>query len=109
MSEDIKEPTDTNIAAAMSKVMETTPLTVSRTVDDDEGTAGTQVLIRATDAEKRRWKEAAEKNGVTLSQFIRECLNQQATNTLDCTHPINHRRYYPWAEFCLSCGLRLRG
>ena len=109
MSENIEEPTETNIAAAMSKVMETTSMTVSRIVDEEEGTAGTQVLIRATDAEKKRWKLAAEKNGVTLSQFIRECLNQNATNTLDCAHPLNQRRYYPWAEFCLACGLRLRG
>ncbi|NBO56899.1 MAG: hypothetical protein EBU84_20410, partial [Actinobacteria bacterium] len=62
-----------------------------------------------TDKERERWKAAAEKLGIPLSQFIRDLLNGKATELLDCSHPVNMRRYYPWAEFCLKCDTRLRG
>lgn len=98
-----------NLKAAINKVAETLNPTVSTINKDDDGPADKQVLIRTTDKERDRWKAAAEKQGIPLSQFIRDLLNEKAQELLDCSHPINMRRYYPWAEFCLKCDTRLRG
>lgn len=68
-----------------------------------------QVLIRALPEEHERWKAAAERRGLTLTDFIREHANAGATSTLDCQHPIERRRVYPWSDVCLACGVRLRG
>lgn len=97
-----------NIEAAMDKVAETlTPVISSGT--SEESPSDKQVLIRASEQEKERWKRAAEREHLSLSQFIRDTLNAKAVDVLDCPHPTNMRRFYPWAEFCLKCNLRLRG
>ena len=98
-----------NLKAAMDKVAETLTPTVSTINKEDDGPADKQVLIRTTEQEREKWKQAAAKEGVPLSQFIREILNARATELLECTHPVDQRRWYPWAEFCLKCGTRLRG
>jgi hypothetical protein len=67
-----------------------------------------QVLIRATPDEHTRWKQAAEKNGQSMSEFIRDAANQSAATLLDCHHEVQNRRWYPWAETCLKCGVQLR-
>lgn len=93
----------------MNKVAETTSTGRSKNTGSDPGEpAGRQVLIRASAADHDRWKEAAAKQGVTLSEFIRDCLNARAKDLLDCPHPLNERRWYPWSEMCLACGQRLR-
>jgi len=69
--------------------------------------ASRQVLIRANPADHDRWKAAASKLGVSLSEFIRDALNARSSELLDCQHPVNQRRFYPWAEICLACGDRL--
>jgi len=93
----------------MDKVAENLNPTVNTINKDDDGPADKQVLIRTTEAERNRWKLAAEKEGVNLSQFIRDTLNIRAKELLECTHPTDQRRFYPWAEFCLKCNTRLRG
>lgn len=108
MKKETNEDQD-NLKAAINKVAETLNPTVSTINKDDDGPADKQVLIRTTDKERDRWKAAAEKQGIPLSQFIRDLLNDKAQELLDCSHPINMRRYYPWAEFCLKCDTRLRG
>jgi len=108
MKKETNEDQD-NLKAAINKVAETLNPTVSTINKDDDGPADKQVLIRTTDKERDRWKAAAEKQGIPLSQFIRDLLNNKAQELLDCSHPINMRRYYPWAEFCLKCDTRLRG
>jgi predicted DNA binding CopG/RHH family protein len=97
-----------NLKMAMDKEAETTlgDMTVSKSGED---IADKQVLIRATQYDKDRWKASADAKGLTVSEWIRSVLNDAARNTLDCSHPINRRRYYPWAEFCLECNMRLRG
>jgi len=75
---------------------------------EDDGPADKQVLIRTTEPERERWKQAAEKLQVSLSQFIRDTLNDKSTSLLDCSHPVDQRRFYPWAEFCLKCDTRLK-
>lgn len=93
----------------MDKVAQTLNPTVSTISKEDDGPADKQVLIRTTEPERERWKQAAAKEGVPLSQFIRDVLNTRARELLECTHPTDQRRYYPWAEFCLKCNTRLRG
>jgi len=97
-----------NLKMAMDKEVETTlsDMTVSQSGED---IAYKQVLIRATQYDKDRWKAAADFKGISVSEWIRGVLNESARNILDCSHPTNRRRYYPWAEFCLDCETRLRG
>lgn len=97
-----------NLRAAIDKVMESDDLSIRPVAKDDAGTIDKQVLIRCTEYERDRWKQASDKAGETLSSWIRKILNDSATNSLDCSHPLNMRRYYPWAEFCLECDTRLR-
>lgn len=98
-----------NLEAAMDKVVETMSMSVAPMLKEDDGPAEKQVLIRAPEADKERWKRGSDKAGVSLSQWIRDVLNDKASESLDCQHPTNQRRYYPWAEFCLQCNTRLRG
>lgn len=98
-----------NLKAAINKAAETISPTVSSISKEDDGPADKQVLIRTTEPERERWKVAAESLNITLSQFIRETLNKRATELLECPHPVEFRRWYPWAEFCLKCNTRLRG
>jgi len=76
--------------------------------EQDKETSTQQVLIRATPTSHQRWKEAAEASGVTMSEFIRSAADDAAALILDCSHDVQHRRWYPWAEACLKCGSSLR-
>lgn len=108
MDESTDSPQD-NLEAAMEKVAETTSKGRSSNIGSKPGEpASKQVLIRANEVDHERWKRAAEARGVSLSEFIRDCLNDRASELLDCQHPLNQRRYYPWSEMCLACGQRLR-
>jgi len=98
-----------NLDAAVNREAEHMDLTIKPDTGSTPGNPVTaQVLIRTTEHDRDRWKEAADKHGLTMSEFIRTTLNKEAVETLDCTHPLNQRRYYPWSEFCLKCGQRLR-
>lgn len=104
--------TDTpdNLEAAMNHVAEHIEPTVAPDTGSEPGSPATaQVLIRTTYEDRERWKTAAERHGLTMSDFLRTVINEAVSNTLDCNHPTNMRRWYPWAEFCLACGMRLRG
>lgn len=99
-----------NLDVAMNKVVKDLSLTVSPDTGAEPGSPATvQVLIRTVAHDRDRWKQAAEAHGLSMSDFIRRAVNEATSNTLDCAHPLNQRRYYPWAEFCLACGMRLRG
>lgn len=101
--------TDDNLKAAMKQVAETMPLTrPSNTNADGDATASKQVLIRATEYDRDRWKQAADKEDISLSEFIRNACNHAAAESLDCQHPIEMRKIYPWSETCLKCKTRLR-
>lgn len=97
-----------NITAAMAKVAETIGTSVSPIVKPDDGPADKQVLIRTTDYERDRWKQASEKEQLTLSAWIRNVLNAEAKNLLECEHPMNMVRFYPWSKICTKCGQRLK-
>ena len=99
-----------NLAAAMDKVAEFIEPTVASNTGAEPGApAVAQVLVRTTHEERERWKEAAEAKGLSLSEFIRSVVGDATAAVLDCPHPLNQRRWYPWAEFCIECGNRLRG
>jgi len=104
-SEEIEE--ETNIKAAMDKVAESINPTVSGIVKPDDGPADKQVLIRTTDFERDRWKQASTNEQVTLSAWIRDTLNKEAKRILECDHPMNMIRFYPWAKICTKCSQRL--
>lgn len=96
-----------NLEAAMEKVAESIEPTIGRNTGSSPGEpANKQVLIRSTVSDHARWKDAADTKGVSLSEFIRDCLNDAASKVLDCQH-LNVRSY-PWAEICLDCDERLR-
>jgi hypothetical protein len=68
-----------------------------------------QVIIRATESDHERWKKTAEIKGISLAEMVRELCNKAAHEALDCQHPIEYRKSYPWAEICTKCETRLRG
>ena len=102
-------PGQDNIEAAMHEMAENLDLTVSTKISDDDGPADKQILIRATEHDRERWKRAAEVEGVSLSALIRSTMNRKVTDILDCSHPPQFRKSYPWAEFCTKCDMRLSG
>ena len=100
---------ENNIQAAVDKLAETMDTSISAGISDDDGHAIAQIIVRANFNDRERWKAAANKEGKSLAQFIRDVINERVTDILDCSHPTNMRRYYPWAEFCLRCNSRLKG
>jgi hypothetical protein len=107
MSQDNSQEEQDNIRAAMDKVAETLTPSISMSIDTEDGPADKQVLIRTNDYERNRWKEAASLEQVTLSSWIRTILNAEAKRLLECDHPMNMVRFYPWAKICTKCGNRL--
>ena len=105
----IAEPTPVfnPLEAAMDKVAETLEPKVSQKISDDDGPADKQILIRSTQRDHERWKLAAEREGKSLSGFIRELVNSMVAEVLDCSHPEEFRQRYPWQETCLKCETRL--
>ena len=104
----MSEDNENNIAAAMNKVAETIEPTIARGTPSEDGSmADKQVLIRTTDAERDKWKQASTHEQITLSAWIRNTLNNEARRILECDHPMNMMRFYPWAKICIKCGKRL--
>jgi hypothetical protein len=104
--ENNQEETD-NIRSAMDKVAETLTPSISTSIDAEDGPADKQVLIRTNDYERNRWKEAASIEQISLSAWIRTVLNSEAKRLLECDHPMNMVRFYPWSKICTKCGKRL--
>jgi len=103
---DTELPQEDNVESAMNKVAETMDLSVSTNLSED-GPSNKQIIVRTTDNDHERWKLASHKEGKSMSQFIRDTINDKVIDILDCSHPIEMRRYYPWAEHCLRCNSRL--
>ena len=98
-----------NIEAAMAKVAENMTLTRKPNTGSVPGEpAQKQVMVRASEGDHARWKEAAEKAGVSMAEFIRDAVNVAAKNTLDCDHPVEMRKSDPGSEFSLKCNSRIR-
>ena len=67
-----------------------------------------QVLIRASESQRDQWQECAEADGLSVSEWLRQMADARWREVFTCTHPLEKRRSYPWSEFCLDCGTRLR-
>lgn len=93
-------------AAMLHETQHITPTIPPKTTPGEP--ASRQVLLRATPHDHDRWKQAAETLGISMAEYIRNCCNDKARDLLDCDHPLQFRRWYPWSEQCLRCGLRLR-
>lgn len=97
-----------NLRAAMAAVIrDESDMSISPFQNPDGGPADKQVLIRTTQYERDRWKDAAALDQKNLSSWIREHLNNQANLSLDCQHPMNETKFYPWATICMKCNTRL--
>ena len=98
-----------NVEAAMQKVAETIKPTRRPNTGAEEGSsASKQVLIRTTEEDHARWKEASEKQGITLSEFLRNAANFSASDVLDCKHPAEYLKWYPWGKRCTKCKLHFK-
>lgn len=108
MSDELDNAND-NLEAAMSKVVESLEPTRPHNTNTSDGeTTQRQVLIRSTERDHDRWKESAAKQGISTSEFIRNSCNTAAAEVLDCRHPMEFRKIYPWSDVCLKCGTRFR-
>lgn len=98
-----------NIEAAMEKLAETLEPTRKTNTGSTPGEpAMKQVIVRATEYDHDRWKLTAERQGVSLAEFVRRLCNEAAAYEIDCPHPIEFRQSYPWSERCTKCNVRLR-
>ncbi len=104
-SEDIDA---SNIAAAMMKVAGTISPTIAPVAKEDDAPIDKSVLIRTTEAERERWKQASSAEQLSLSAWIRNCLNDRAKLALECQHPANMVKRYPWSVTCTKCNTRLQ-
>ena len=99
-----------NLGVAVDDAMDGLDLSISSGTGAKPGApAVKQIICRATSEEHERWKKAAELLGQSLNEFIRNCVREKADTLVDCQHPWEYRKRYPWSEFCLQCGQRLRG
>jgi hypothetical protein len=93
------------VEKAMEQALAGLDLTVTPPKVKDGDEAVVQVIVRVPAATRERWKEAAERNRVSMSEFIRVATDDATSVILDCHH--QSRRVYPWAQICNDCGARL--
>ena len=80
-------------------------------VEDEETVEETrdkQVLIRVSETQRDQWQAAAEADGLSVSEWLRQMADNRWREIFSCTHPREHGQGYPGAEVCLKCGTRLR-
>ena len=80
MNDDLEVPMDEdNIEAAMDKVAETLETTRVPAGSSKAGDpASKQVLMRASERDHGRWKEAADKLNISMAEFMRNACNEAA-------------------------------
>ena len=67
-----------------------------------------QVLIRVGETQRQQWQDAAEADGLSVSEWLRQMADARWREIFTCIHPLEQRQSYPWSEFCLKCGTKLR-
>ena len=67
-----------------------------------------QVLIRVSETQRGQWQEAADADGLSVSEWLRQMADARWREIFTCTHPLEKRQSYPWSEICLECGTKLR-
>lgn len=98
-----------NLEAAMDAVAESLVPTRSKNTGASKGeTAQSQILIRASSEDHELIKKAAAYLGVSMSEFVRNTVVEKSRELIECQHPMSHRKSYPWSEFCMKCGKKLR-
>jgi len=99
---------DDNVEAAMDAVANTEAPTRKQSTGAKRGEqAQSQILIRATPEDHELIKRAAAHEGISMSEFVRRVAVQKASESVECQHPANYHKRYPWADFCLKCGQRI--
>lgn len=85
---------------------------IDQALADDEPAADEimdkQVLIRVSESQRAKWQKAAEAEGSSVSDWLRQMADRRHQEIYECTHPLEMRRSYPWSEFCDKCGIRMR-
>lgn len=98
-----------NVESAMAKVAETiTPTRKPNTGAEEGSTATKQVLIRTTEEDHAYWKRASDKENITLSEFLRNAANKMAIGILECSHPSETLKWFPWGTRCTKCGVNIK-
>lgn len=100
--------TTDNLEEAMNLVMNTLPLTINQSSGARPGAGTVQVIVRASEESRTRWKETAALLGISVAQLARNLLDAEATKILDCTHPKPAQRYNQWGAICTVCGQQTR-
>ena len=77
--------------------------------DEEASSKKAQVLVRVSEGQRDCWQAAAEADGMSVSEWLRQMADNRYREIFECTHPLDQRKVYPWSEFCLKCGIRLRG
>ena len=74
----------------------------------DDEVRDKQVLSRVGETQRDQWQAAAEADGLSVSEWLRQMADARWREIFTCNHPLEKRRSYPWSEFCLDCGTKLR-
>jgi hypothetical protein len=104
MTNDNNDPVRDAIDAVIDE-LPTLGVTPAKVKEGDDPVV--QVIVRVPAVTRDRWKDAAERNKISMSEFIRNAVDDVTANILDCPH--RSRRVYPWAQICNDCGVRLNG
>ena len=99
MSDEVKK---SRAAEAVETVLADGPVEVEDEVRDK------QVLIRVGETQRSQWQAAADADGLSVSEWLRQMADARWREIFTCTHPLDRRQSYPWSEFCLECGTKLR-
>lgn len=108
-SDDPIEVVPDNLGPAMDRVLDDVGLGRESRSGVEPGGKAVQILVRAPEETRDRWKRAADLCGVSVTEFVRRVVDERVMELLDCTHPPEARKRYPWSETCTRCGKRLRG
>ena len=76
--------------------------------DGEDEPRDRQVLIRVGETQRGQWQAAAESDGQSVSEWLRQMADARWREIFTCTHPLGKRQVYPWSEICLECGTKLR-
>jgi len=96
-----------NLEIAMAAVASEIEPTIHRTTGAAPGEGTVQVIVRTTRNSRERWKQTADRLGISVAEMIRQLADAKATDLLDCTHPREVWRTNRWGTNCGKCGTEL--
>lgn len=92
-----------NVAKAVDDALKDEPVE-----DEEDNVMDKQVLIRVSEKQRAQWQAAAEADGSSVSDWLRQMADTRYREIFECIHPLEYRKSYQWSEFCNKCGARLR-